>query len=122
MADIFVCKAGELQDGDVRIVQATEKLDIGVYRHAGQYYAYRNYCTHQGGPACEGIVMNAVKDVIAADRTYQGQTFDESDPHIVCPWHGWEYHLKTGEHVVDPKVKLRRYDVVQREGGVYVIA
>ena len=25
-----------------------------------------------------------------------------------CPWHGWEFDLKTGEHLVDPETKLKR--------------
>jgi hypothetical protein len=28
-----------------------------------------------------------------------------------CPWHGWEFDLKTGEHLVDPETKLKRIDV-----------
>ena len=38
----------------------------------------------------------------------------------MCPWHGWEYKLKTGECAPDPSLRLRRYEVVQREGGIYV--
>jgi nitrite reductase/ring-hydroxylating ferredoxin subunit len=39
----------------------------------------------------------------------------------VCPWHGWEYKLRTGECAPDPSLKLKRYDVVKREGGIYVV-
>ena len=49
------------------------------------------------------------------------QTYDDDEPHIVCPWHGWEYKLKTGECAPDPKLRLKRHEVVQREGGVYVV-
>ncbi len=38
--------------------------------------------------------------MIADDRTYQGQTFGD-EVHFVCPWHGYEYDLKTGECVGD---------------------
>ncbi len=62
-----------------------------------------------------------VVDVVAADRTYVGQEFDESDPHIVCPWHGWEFKLLTGEHAADADIRLKRYDVAQRDGDVYVV-
>ena len=48
-----------MRDGDVRIVRQ-DRLEIGVYRHAGAYYAYRNHCLHQGGPACEGVVKGKV--------------------------------------------------------------
>ena len=34
--------------------------------------------------------------------------------HFVCPWHGYEYDLKTGECVGDRKLKLRKFEVVKR--------
>ena len=63
MAEMFVCKAGEIKDGEVRIVSLNE-VEVGVYRHDGKYFAYRNHCLHQGGPACEGVMMNMVEFVL----------------------------------------------------------
>jgi nitrite reductase/ring-hydroxylating ferredoxin subunit len=114
MAQVFVCSELEMKDGDVRIVRQ-DRVEVGIYRHAGSYYAYRNLCAHQGGPACKVI------DLFGPDRGFLGQTYDEGEPHIVCPWHGWEYKLKTGECAPDPKIRLRRHKVVQREGGIYVV-
>ena len=74
MPECFVAKASDLQDGDRRIVVAGRE-EVGVFFKGGAYYAYSNYCVHAGGPACEGIMVNRVVDVIADDRTYQGQTF-----------------------------------------------
>jgi nitrite reductase/ring-hydroxylating ferredoxin subunit len=120
MAQVFVCNEIEMKDGDVRIIRQ-DRVEVGVYRYAGSYYAYRNQCLHQGGPACEGIIRNKVVDVLAPDQSFLGQTYDEDEPHIVCPWHGWEYKLKTGECAPDPKLRLKRHDVVRREGGIYVV-
>ena len=92
MAEILVCKEGEIADGGVRMIQAGP-VEIGVIHHAGKYYAYRNLCPHQGGPACEGLRMPQVVDLIGKDGGYLGQTFDKNDMHIVCPWHGYEFHL-----------------------------
>ena len=47
--------------------------------------------------------------------------FNHDEMHIVCPWHGWEYDLETGEMVADRKFRLRKYDVEEREDGVYVL-
>jgi nitrite reductase (NADH) small subunit len=121
MAEVFVCKAGELKEGAVRIIR-TASTEIGIYYYGSKYYAYRNKCVHQGGPACEGVIIGKVVELLSADRQYIGQSFDDNDPHIVCPWHGWEYRLLTGEHAGNPKIKLMRYDVVQHEGSVYVVA
>jgi len=120
MAEWFVAKASELADGDRRIVTAGQR-EIGVFHQDGGYYAYSNTCPHQGGPACEGILINNVVDIIAADRTYEGQAFGP-DVHFVCPWHGYEYDLKTGECVGDRKLKLRKFEVVRRGEDIYVVA
>ncbi len=120
MAEWFVAKASELADGDRRIVTAGQR-EIGVFRAGGAYYAYSNQCLHQGGPACEGLLINRVVDIIAPDRTYQGQTFSD-DLHFVCPWHGYEYDITTGECVGDRKLKLRKYEVVRRGEDIFVVA
>jgi nitrite reductase/ring-hydroxylating ferredoxin subunit len=101
---VFVCNEIEMKDGDVRIIRQD-----------------RNHCLHQGGPACEGIIRDRVVDLIGPDKTFLGQTYDRDEPHIVCPWHGWEYKLKTGECAPDPSLRLKRHEVVQRDGGIYVV-
>lgn len=118
MAEVFVGKAADLKDGERRIVK-TARGEVGLFAEGGEYYAYSNLCPHQGGPACEGVMMNKVVDIIAADRTYQGQTFSDTR-HFVCPWHGWEYDLKTGECAGDKRIRLKRFDVVRRGEDVYV--
>src|SRR5215813_4946809 len=112
MPECFVTKASEMQDGDRRIVVAGN-AEIGVFYKDGAYFAYSNTCVHAGGPACEGLMINRVVDVIAADRTYQGQTFSD-EVHFVCPWHGYEYELQTGECVGDRRLRLKKFDVVRR--------
>lgn len=120
MADVFVAKAGELQDGDRRIVRSG-KTEVGIFRERGRYFAYANLCLHQGGPACEGIVIPKVEDVLAPDRTFQGQMFNESELHFVCPWHGYEYDITTGECAGDRRLKLRKYEVVRRGDDLFVV-
>jgi nitrite reductase/ring-hydroxylating ferredoxin subunit len=120
MADIPVCKDNELKDGAVRIVELGH-LQVAVIRQGGRYFAYRNLCPHQGGPVCEGVRMPRVLDVIDEDGCFKRQSFDEDDIHIVCPWHGYEFHLTTGEHVGDKQLKLKKYEVVERGGQVYVV-
>ncbi len=66
--------------------------------------------------------MPKVEDVIAADKTYQGQKFNHEELHIVCPWHGWEYDIQTGEMVADRKFRLKKYDVVEKGEKIYVLA
>ena len=119
MAECFVAKASELADGD-RLIVLAGTTEVGVFCKDGAYFGYSNVCVHSGGPACEGLMINRVVDVIAPDRTYEGQTFSD-EIHFVCPWHGYEYDLKTGECVGDRRLKLKKFEVVQRGDDIFVI-
>jgi nitrite reductase/ring-hydroxylating ferredoxin subunit len=121
MPEVFVAKAAQFPDGERRIVRHGAR-EIGVFHWQGQFYAYENLCVHQGGPACEGVMMHKVEDVIAPDRTWTGQKFSADEIHFVCPWHGYEYDLKTGECAADRKLKLKSFEVVRRGEDVYVVA
>jgi len=118
MTEILIGKASELKEGD-RLIVKTSKGEVGLFVDRGQFYAYANMCPHQGGPACEGILINEVVDVIASDRTYQGQTFSD-ERHFVCPWHGYEFKLETGECNANKKLKVKKFAVVQKGEDVYV--
>jgi nitrite reductase/ring-hydroxylating ferredoxin subunit len=119
MPECFVAKASDLKDGDRRIVVSGQH-EVGVFFKDGAYYAYSNYCVHAGGPACEGILVNNVVDILNPDKTYEGQTFGDN-VHFACPWHGYEYDLKTGECIGDRKLKLRKYNVVKRGDEIFVV-
>jgi nitrite reductase/ring-hydroxylating ferredoxin subunit len=121
MAEQYVGKTAEFKDGDRRIVFAGDN-EIGVFRHEGQFYAYSNFCLHQGGPACEGLTIAKVEERLRPDKTSQGLFFSENEMHFVCPWHGMEYDMKTGECVSDRKLKLRKYQVLEKGDEVYVVA
>ena len=121
MAEAFVGKVSEFKDGDRRIVFQGER-EIGVFRHEGEFYAYANVCLHQGGPACEGLTIAKVEERLRPDKTSQGLYFSETEMHFVCPWHGMEYDMKTGECVSDRRMRLRKYQVLQKGDEVYVVA
>jgi nitrite reductase/ring-hydroxylating ferredoxin subunit len=120
MPEHFVAKAADLLDGQRRILTCGG-AEIGVLRHDGALYAYSNVCLHQGGPACEGLVIARVEERIMPDSTSRGLYFSETERHFVCPWHGYEYDLKTGECAADRRLALAKYEVVQRGDDIYVI-
>jgi nitrite reductase/ring-hydroxylating ferredoxin subunit len=121
MPEKFVAKLADFKDGDRRIVFASDN-EIGVFRHEGEFYAYSNICFHQGGPACEGLTIAKVEERLRPDKTSIGLFFSETEMHFVCPWHGMEYDMKTGECVSDRRLKLKKYRVVQKGDSVYVLA
>ena len=120
VAELFVGKESECEDRDRKII-AQGDLEIGVFHVNSDFYAYENNCVHQGGPVCQGKILNKVEEVLADDKTSKGLKFSESDVHIVCPWHGYEYNLMTGRHPGDRNVRLKPYEVKISDGEVYVI-
>lgn len=121
MPETFVCKAAELSDGERRIVAVGED-EVGVFQHEGRYYAYSNMCRHQGGPACEGLIIAKTEELLNSDKTSRGLSFSREQTNFVCPWHGYEYDIKTGECDSDRRLKLRRYEVIDRSGDLFISA
>jgi nitrite reductase/ring-hydroxylating ferredoxin subunit len=121
MSEKFVANITDFKDGERRIVFVGDN-EIGVFRHDGAFYAYSNFCLHQGGPACEGLTIAKVEERLRPDKTSMGLYFSESEMHFVCPWHGMEYDMKTGECVSDRRLKLKKYKVVRKGDEVYVLA
>lgn len=119
MAEVYVGKKSEFEDGSRKIIEVNNR-EVCVILKDNEYYAYENYCYHQGGPACEGQMLPKVEAVVAGDGTLIEETFSEKEMHIVCPWHGFEYELKTGECVTNRKVRLKRYELVFHEEDIYV--
>ena len=118
MPEIFVDKIAQFADGERRIV-SHDGCEIGVFHWEGRFYAYENLCLHQGGPACEGVMMHQVEDVLGPDRTWHGQRFGK-EMHFVCPWHGYEFSIKTGYHQGSSRFRLRKADLSIRDGEIYV--
>ena len=120
MAETLVSKSASLEEGN-RVVVSVGNEEVGVFRYQGRLYAYSNTCLHSGGPACEGLIIAKVEERIREDKTSAGLFFSKTDKHFVCPWHGYEYDLRTGEYVGDRSLKLRSYQVVEKDGGIYVV-
>ena len=66
-------------------------------------------------------MMPKVLQRIAEDKTFVGTKFDYDEWHIVCPWHAWEYKLTTGENVCNSQYRLRKFEVSERDGSVFIV-
>lgn len=103
-----------------RLVVDVGETTIGIFRVGGNLYAYFNKCAHQGGPVCQGKIIPRVTELIDAGGESHGFAFDEANLHIVCPWHGFEYDIKTGVHPGRPSARLIRVPVEEAADGIYV--
>ncbi len=121
LTEVFAGTIGEIIENNDRKVIKHGTLEIGVLHRNGEFFAYRNHCVHQGGPACEGMIIAKVEDVLLPDRTVSGQRFSDNELHFVCPWHGVEYDLNTGTCIPSPKRKLQKYEVIKKGNEVFVL-
>jgi nitrite reductase/ring-hydroxylating ferredoxin subunit len=48
------------------------------------------------------------------------QGYDPSEINIVCPWHGYEFSIRTGCHQGNSRVRLRKAELAIREDEIYV--
>ncbi|NUR92274.1 MAG: Rieske (2Fe-2S) protein [Nonomuraea sp.] len=117
---VHVGAATAFAEGERKIVEVGGRR-VGVFHVDGGFVAYLNICPHQGGPVCEGQFFPRVEAVLGEGGVLVGERSDHGQPHLVCPWHGWEYDLRTGVMVADDGIRLRRYETVIEEGEVYVI-
>lgn len=120
MGELWVGKRHEFSNGERKIISHGEK-EIGIFRINGTFYAYENLCKHQGGPVCEGEVLGKVEVILKPDKSDLEERFSEQEIHLVCPWHGYEWDISTGECAVQRRMTLNRYEVVERGEEVYVV-
>jgi 3-phenylpropionate/trans-cinnamate dioxygenase ferredoxin subunit len=77
-----VVRGDELRDGELLPVDI-DGTPVVLVRHAGEFFAVQNNCTHQDFPLSEA-------------------GFDPRDEVLVCAWHGGCFDVRTGEAVVLP--------------------
>ena len=120
MTRTHVGKVSEFEDGSRRLVPGMP-YEIGIFRVGEDFHAYENRCVHQGGPVCEGRFFPRMTAIVNDGGQVLGERYSSGEPHLVCPWHGWEYDLRTGEFCGDRSIRLRRYPVEIEGEDVYVV-
>jgi nitrite reductase/ring-hydroxylating ferredoxin subunit len=120
MAELNVGKESDLVEGTGRQVVTIDDRELGVFLVDGELYAYESRCPHQGGPVCRGTVIPRIEAVLDADGSVVEERYVPATANLVCPWHGFEFDVKSGRCVADPRFRLRSYPVSVRDGDVYV--
>ena len=104
-----VARVSDIAPGQSRVVTVElrgKPVEIGIFNVGGVWVAYRNVCPHAGAPVCLGKVCGTTlpSDVYQYELAREGEI-------LRCPWHGWEFDLLNGEHLVDEHLKLKAYPV-----------
>ena len=118
--EVRVGRAEDFVDGRRVMVQIGGR-EVFVFERDGRFHAFENLCRHMGGPVGEGVLIGKVEAVLGPNQELIRERFSTDEIHIVCPWHGWEYDIATGECAANRRIKLRRYEAVQRGEDVYVV-
>ena len=111
MGKHVVAAVADLPAGERKRIEA-EGRQITVFNVRGEYFALNDRCPHEGGPLCTGKI--SALTVSSEPGTYE---WTREDEFIRCPWHGWEFDLRTGRSVCDPRtMRVRLYDVRVEHG------
>ena len=89
---------------------------IAIFNLAGSYFGLLNRCPHQGGSLCDGLVTGLL--LSDSPGKYEYTRHGEI---LKCPWHGWEFDIRTGQSYCDPdKIKTKAYPVGTASGAKVV--
>ena len=95
---VTVARVEDVPPGTVAAVKAGDE-EIALAHVDGEFYATQQHCLHLKGPLGEGRI----------------------DDHVLtCPWHGWQYDVRTGENEFDRAIQLRTYPVHVSNGEVQI--
>jgi nitrite reductase/ring-hydroxylating ferredoxin subunit len=110
----FVCKASEVPHEAAKIVPFG-KFSIGIFKLNDGYHALLNICPHRGAALCEGPVCGTTKATDTREFVYE-----RKGELIRCAWHGWEFDIRTGEFLVDPAIRARRFPVTLEGDDIFI--
>jgi nitrite reductase (NADH) small subunit len=88
----------ELPSGAAKEVEFEGRV-FALYNIDGTISAIDGICPHQGGPLAEGAI--------------EGTT-------VTCPWHGWQFDVRSGKTPLGPKIKQPVYEVKIEDQDVLV--
>jgi nitrite reductase (NADH) small subunit len=87
---VRVASVDEIPAGGGKTVEVEDRMLAVFNVGAGRYHAASALCPHEGGPLAEGVL--------------QGDA-------VLCPWHCFDFDLRTGACLVEPDLSIAVYPV-----------
>lgn len=113
--DYKIGKVSEFTTNKCHIINIKGR-SIAIYRSKETFYAVRNRCPHKGAEICKGDFRGTMLPSNPNELNYGLE-----EQVVVCPWHGYEFDVKTGNALFNlTKLKLKTYDVYQKNGELYI--
>ncbi|TLU83375.1 MAG: Rieske 2Fe-2S domain-containing protein [Chlorobium sp.] len=93
----------ELPDNTHKTVK-TAGRSVALFHYDGIITALDHACLHKGGDLGQGFI----------------QTLEDGERYVACPWHGWQYNLRTGKAPFDYLDRQAVYDVRIENGMICI--
>jgi 3-phenylpropionate/trans-cinnamate dioxygenase ferredoxin subunit len=112
MAKHVVATAADIPPGGRKLVDVNGRAVV-VFNLGGEFFALNNRCPHRGGSLCAG------KQTALVQSSGPGEYRTSRKGEIIrCPWHSWEFDIRTGQSWCDPqRLRARRYQVSVEPGA-----
>lgn len=112
MSRHVVARVGEIAPGGRKRVEISGR-GVLVFNVKGEFFALSDKCPHKGGSLADGCITGLVQSSGPGD-------YKHSRPGEIvrCPWHQWEFDIRTGRSWCDPKkLRLMQYEVHVEHGA-----
>ena len=112
MAKHVVAPVAEIPPGGRKCIEV-KKRPIVVFNLDGEFFALNSRCPHRGGSLCHGRLTG----LVVSDEPGHYE-YSRKGEILRCPWHSWEFDIRTGKSWCDPaKLHVRQYTVSVEEGA-----
>jgi len=95
---VTVSTIDEIPPGSGKTVEV-QGVRIALFNVGGSLFAVDNTCPHAGGPLGEGCLTGEI---------------------VECPWHGWEFNVRTGDRPGNPNFTVTRCPVRVMENQIQI--
>lgn len=96
-----IAQLSDIEPGSLKHVEIDDDTEVCLANIDGTIYAINGQCTHEGGPLGEGELDGKI---------------------VMCPWHGGEFDMTTGEVVGPPPEEPEKTFEVRVEGDDIQVA
>ncbi len=93
----IVASAKDLPPGTRKLVEVNGR-EIVVLNISGEFFGVLNRCPHNGGSLCKGTLTRRISSP-------EPGVYETPGPAelLRCPWHGWQYDVRTGQSWCEPE-------------------
>lgn len=113
MARHVVGLASAVASGERHVAEVAGRKVV-IFNLDGEFFGLFNRCPHQGGDLCLGRTTGLVE----AGSEPGEYSYTRRGEILRCPWHGWEFDIRTGKSRAEPgRIRAKTYEVEVKRGA-----